>query len=99
LRPFGDYLPSRTANHVYVATARLLTKTGDGHLAWLAADRAATLAARLGSPALNGLAAYQVTWALLKIDRIEQAERVAIEAAERIDDDSQLDISAQGSLF
>jgi transcriptional regulator with XRE-family HTH domain len=86
-------------HQVYVVAAKLLTKTGDGHLAWLAADRAAAAAARLGPPALKGLAAYQVTCALLKMDRIEQAERIAIGAAESIDDDSPLGISAQGALF
>jgi transcriptional regulator with XRE-family HTH domain len=99
----ADDLGARRAltlhHEVYIATAKLLTKTGDGHLAWLAADRAATTAARLGSPALKGLAAYQVTCALLKIDHIEHSERVAIETAESMDDYSPLGISAQGMLF
>jgi hypothetical protein len=38
----------RTQHAVYVAAAKLLTKTGDGHLAWLAADRASIPAVRLG---------------------------------------------------
>lgn len=86
-------------HEVYVVTAKLLTKTGDGHLAWLAADRAAAAATRLGSMALKGLAAYQVVCALLKLDRINEAERVALTAAESIDDDTALGISAQGALF
>jgi transcriptional regulator with XRE-family HTH domain len=89
----------RTQHAVYVAAAKLLTKTGDGHLAWLAADRASTAAVRLGSPVLEGLAAYQVTTALLKLDRLDEAERVALASAENIDDDSPLGISAQGALF
>ncbi len=89
----------RTQHAVYVAAAKLLTKTGDGHLAWLAADRASTAAVRLGSPVLEGLAAYQVTTALLKLDRLAEAERVALASAESIDDDSPLGISAQGALF
>jgi transcriptional regulator with XRE-family HTH domain len=86
-------------HQTYVVTAKLLTKTGDGYLAWLAADRAATAATRLGTPALKGLAAYQVVCALLKLDRITDAERVALAAAESIDDDTPLGISAQGALF
>jgi transcriptional regulator with XRE-family HTH domain len=84
---------------VYLVTAKLLTKTGDGHLAWLAADRAATAAARLDSAAMRGLAAYQVVCALLKLDRINEAERIALASAENIDDDSPLGISTQGALF
>jgi transcriptional regulator with XRE-family HTH domain len=89
----------RIQHAVYLATAKLLTKTGDGHLAWLAADRASTAAVRLGSPALKGLAAYQVTTALLKLDRLAEAERVALAAAESLDDDSPIGISIQGALF
>jgi hypothetical protein len=48
---------------------------------------------------LKGLAAYQVTTALLKLDRLDEAERVALAAAENIDDDSPLGVSAQGALF
>src|SRR5437764_1108970 len=66
----GDTLrPALTLQHnTYIAVAKLLTKTGDAHLAWLAADRAAAAAARLDSPALKGLAAYQVVCALLELD-------------------------------
>lgn len=86
-------------HQAYVVTAKLLTKTGDGHLAWIAADRAATAATRLDSPALKGLAGYQVVCALLKLDRITEAERGALATAEAIDDDTPLGISAQGALF
>lgn len=84
---------------VYIATAKLLTRSGEGHPAWLAADRASTAAVRLGSPVLRALAAYQVTTALLKLDRLDEAERVALTSAENIDDDSPTGISAQGALF
>ncbi len=89
----------RIQHAAYVAASKLLTKTGDGHLAWLAADRASTAAVRLGSAVLKGLAAYQVTTALLKLDRLAEAERIALAAAESIDDDSPLGISTQGALF
>jgi transcriptional regulator with XRE-family HTH domain len=97
----GDELRwALTVQHqAYLVTAKLLTKTGDGHLAWLAADRATTAAIRLGSPAMKGLAAYQVVCALLKLDRITDAERVALASAESIDDDAPMGISAQGALF
>jgi len=95
-----DPEPALTLQHLtYLAAAKLLTKTGDGYLAWIAADRAALAATRLNSQARQGLAAYQVTCALLKIDRIDDAERVALAAADSIDDDSPLAISAQGSLM
>jgi len=83
----------------YIVTAKLLTKVGDAHFAWLAADRAVNAAARLTSPALLALAAYQVACALLELDRIDDAERVALSAAENVNDESPLGISAQGALF
>lgn len=83
----------------YIVTAKLLTKVGDAHFAWLAADRAVNAAARLEAPDLAALAAYQVTCALLELDRIEEAERIAVTAAESLDDDTPLGISAQGALF
>jgi transcriptional regulator with XRE-family HTH domain len=86
-------------HHTYIVTAKLFTKVGDAHLAWLAADRAATAATRLDSPTLEGLAAYQVSCALLDLDRILEAERVALAAAENIEDSSPLGISVQGALF
>jgi transcriptional regulator with XRE-family HTH domain len=89
----------RLQHQAYIVTAKLLTKTGDAYLAWLAADRAATAAMRLDSPALKSLAAYQVTCALLELDRIDDAERLSLATAESIDDDSPLGVSAQGALF
>lgn len=86
-------------SQAYVAAAKLVTKVGDGQLAWIAADRAATAAVRAESPALKAMAAYQVACAFLKLDRVEDAERVAIRTAENFDDDSPLGISVQGALF
>lgn len=86
-------------HNAYIVTAKLLTKVGDAHFAWLAADRAVNAAARLDAPDLAALAAYQVTCALLELDRIDEAERIALTAAENIDDDTPLGISAQGALF
>ncbi|MBV9648711.1 MAG: helix-turn-helix domain-containing protein [Pseudonocardiales bacterium] len=86
-------------NEVYVATAKLVTKVGDGHLAWIAADRAATAAARAESPTLRAAAAYQLSCAFLKLDRIDAAEQVAIGSAESIVDDGPISLSLQGALF
>lgn len=82
----------------YIVTAKLLTKVGDAHFAWLSADRAVNAAARLDAPDLAALAAYQVTCALLELDRIDEAERIALTAAESLDDDTPFGISAQGAL-
>ena len=62
---------------VYVATAKLVTKVGDGELAWLTADRAANAALHAESPTLGAAAAYQVACAFLKNDRLEEAETIA----------------------
>lgn len=86
-------------SQTYVAAAKLVTKVGDGQLAWIAADRAVTAALRADSAALRAMAAYQVACAFLKLDRVEDAERVAIRTAEIFDDDSPLGISVQGALF
>jgi transcriptional regulator with XRE-family HTH domain len=69
---------------VYAVTAKLLTKVGEGHLAWLAADRATHAALAADSISAQGLAAYQVVCALLEIEQVDQAERVAIHSAERL---------------
>lgn len=86
-------------SEVYVAAAKLVTKIGDGQLAWIAADRAATAAMRADSDIHRAMAAYQVACAFLKSDRIDQAERIAVSTAENFIDDSADGISVQGALF
>lgn len=97
----GDELlrTSRVQSQVYVAAAKLVTKVGDGQLAWLAADRAANAAMRAESEPLKAMAAYQVACAFLKLDQVDQAERIAINTAENFLDDSPLGLSVQGALF
>lgn len=68
----------------YVAAAKLLTKLGIADLAAVAADRAATVAVETDSLELRGLAAYQVVCALLRADRAEEAERLALRMAEEV---------------
>jgi hypothetical protein len=66
----------------YVAAAKLLTKVGASDLAMLAADRAATKAIECSSDVARGMAAYQVTCALLRADRSDDAEHIAVGMAE-----------------
>lgn len=86
-------------SQTYVAAAKLVTKVGDGQLAWIAADRAVAAALRSESPALQAMAAYQVACAFLKLDRVDDAERVAVTTAENFLDDSPFGVSVQGALF
>jgi transcriptional regulator with XRE-family HTH domain len=69
---------------VYVAGAKLLTKLGSADLAAVAADRAAMTAGTLDSLAAQGMAIYQVVCALLRSDRTEEAESLAVTMAERL---------------
>lgn len=68
----------------YAVAAKLLTKLGESHAAWLAADRAAQAALVSESSTAQGIAAYQVACALLRNDQIHDAEHVAVAAAERL---------------
>ncbi|HEX2300446.1 MAG TPA: helix-turn-helix transcriptional regulator [Pseudonocardiaceae bacterium] len=97
----GDALlrASAVQSQVYVAAAKLVTKVGDGHLAWLAADRATTAALRAESESLKAMAAYQVACAFLKLDRLDQAEHIALRTAENSLDDTPTGLSVQGALF
>ncbi|GAA1707592.1 helix-turn-helix transcriptional regulator [Fodinicola feengrottensis] len=86
-------------HQAYVATAKLVTKVGDGRLAWVAADRAVTAALRLDSPILKAAAAYQLASAFYRFDRGAEGERIAIETAESFTDDSPMGLSVRGALF
>ncbi|NYH79669.1 MFS family permease [Actinopolyspora biskrensis] len=93
------YLALSVQNQVYIAAAKLVTKIGDGQLAWVAADRAVTAAMRAEAPTLGAGAAYQVACAFLKLDQLDRAEHVAMTTAEQLDDDGPLGVSYQGALF
>ncbi|MQA17356.1 MAG: transcriptional regulator [Pseudonocardiaceae bacterium] len=87
----------------YVVASKLLAKVGEPHLAWITADRAATAALISGSMEAQGQAAYQVVCALLRDERTEDAERIAVTAAERLmpsvrPDEPEL-ISVAGALW
>src|SRR6266545_329184 len=88
----------------YVAASKLASKAGDGQLAWLAADRAATAAGLADATALSAVAAYQAACALLLLPaKLSDAEAIAVAAAADIGptatgDDADL-LSARGSLL
>ena len=88
---------------VYAVTAKLLTKVGEGHMAWLAADRATHAAMAGDSLTAQGVAAYQVVCALLEDEQIDQAERAAISSAERLTGQAASDVpdivSLAGALW
>lgn len=68
----------------YAAAAKLLIKVGEGQLGWLCADRATHAAVAAESPTADGLAAYEVACALRRVGRGDDAEHVAVGAAERL---------------
>ena len=88
---------------VYAVAAKLLTKVGEGHLAWLAADRATHAAMTADSVTAQGVAAYQVVCALLEDEQIDQAERAAVSSAERLTGQAASDapdtVSLAGALW
>jgi transcriptional regulator with XRE-family HTH domain len=87
----------------YVVSAKLLTKMGAGDLALLAADRSASAAIEAGSFEAQGMAAYQVVCALLRSERPEDAEGLAVRMAIRLEREARADLpniaSVAGSLW
>jgi transcriptional regulator with XRE-family HTH domain len=87
----------------YVVTAKLLTKLGATDLALLAADRAANRAMEVDSKVARGMAAYQVVCALLRADRAEDAEHLAVNMAEQVQVGARSDrptrVSVAGALW
>jgi transcriptional regulator with XRE-family HTH domain len=87
----------------YVVAAKLLTKVGATDLAVVAADRAATKAIDGDSDVARGMAAYQVACALLRADRSDDAEHLAVGMAERVQRRARSDepslVSVAGALW
>jgi tetratricopeptide (TPR) repeat protein len=87
----------------YSMAARVLTKLGSADLAQLAADRCANAALEADSLEAQGVAAYQVICALLRADRPEDAENLAVKMATRISRHAQSDdpslVSVTGALW
>lgn len=67
--------------NAYALAAKLLTKVGAADLALLSADRAAAVSIDADSVEARGIAAYQVVCALLRADRAEDAEQLAVDMA------------------
>lgn len=96
--PGGDLELSLAYVSAYVVTAKLLTKIGATDLAMLAADRAATKAIDAGSDVARGLAAYQVVCALMRADRSDDADHLAVNMAEQLNGAARSDLPTLVSL-
>ena len=87
----------------YVVTAKLLTKVGATDLAMLAADRAANKAMEADSLIARGMSAYQVACALLRADRSDDAEHLAVNMAEQLQVNARSDepvvVSLSGAMW
>ncbi|RSM61792.1 transcriptional regulator, partial [Actinoplanes sp. ATCC 53533] len=87
----------------YAVAAKLLTKVGAGDLSLLAADRCASAAVEADSMTARGMAAYQVVCALLRSERPEDAEPLAVRMAEETQRQARPDrptlASVAGSLW
>lgn len=80
----------------YVVAAKMLTKLGAADLAMLASDRAARAAVDSGSDVALGTAAYQVTGALLRADRSDDAEHLTVGMAEQVQERSEVGCAKRG---
>jgi hypothetical protein len=94
----------RTQAAVYIAAAKLATKTGDHDLAWLAADRAQHAALAADAPSLAATARRQIACVFHDQGRLADAERVAMAALNALnrrpgDDDPRDLVSARGALM
>ncbi len=87
----------------YVVGAKLLTKLGVADMAALAADRAAMSAGNTGSLISQGMAIYQVVCALLRANRTDEGEQLAVRMAERLTLQARSDapsvVSVTGTLW
>jgi transcriptional regulator with XRE-family HTH domain len=87
----------------YQAAASVLTKLGEGDLAWIAAERGLAAAQRTDSPVVLGSLFRSVTHALLATGRFQPAVQLVSRAAgvlgPRITDDDGAMLSVYGTLF
>ena len=74
----------RLQTSVAIAAAKLSTKAGDADAGWSAAERARNAAEAAEDTVGQAAAAYQLTCALLRADRREQAETHAVCCAEEL---------------
>lgn len=85
-------------SHVYLVTAKLLTKIGDPDLAHLAADRALQAALQSGQSTLVSATAFQVACTVLRIRGAAAAEEFSTAAFERAGASSPTQTSTKGAL-
>ena len=77
--------PYRALAWANLIASKLAAKVGDGTLAWIVADRAASCAMHLSDSALSGVAAYQTACALVKTPHgLDFAEHVAMTAVDHL---------------
>lgn len=69
---------------VYQIASSVLRKVGESDLAWLAADRAVTVAQRAGDQLLAAVAAYRIGLALVGLGRARPALEVNVNIANRV---------------
>jgi hypothetical protein len=85
----------------YIAAAKVATKFADGSLAWIAAERATQIAADIDAPAVSGIAAYQISCALLQLypdgEPAEQVVHTSLSILRRADVTPQT-LAAAGAL-
>jgi transcriptional regulator with XRE-family HTH domain len=68
----------------YQITSSTLRNLGQCELAWLAADRAVTVAQRSGDELLAGMATFRVSLALMALDRARPALELSLSVANRL---------------
>jgi transcriptional regulator with XRE-family HTH domain len=87
----------------YVVAAKVLTKLGASDLAMMAADRSASASLEAESLAARGMAAYQVVCAMLRSDRTDDAENLAVSMASQVERSAKSDapalVSVAGALW
>jgi tetratricopeptide (TPR) repeat protein len=86
----------------YQAAASVLTKSGESHLAWIAAERGLHAAEAAGTPLVWGSLIRSVAFALLSTGRLEPAMRLVEAAASSLREEITWDdpgLSVYGTLF
>lgn len=71
--------------HVYQATAAAMAKLRQVDVAWVAGDRSIEAADRAGEPLLAAAGVFRITHAFLSGNRIEEALRMALAAADALE--------------
>lgn len=83
---------------LHIAVAKLATKVGDATDAWAAAEQAQVAAETADDTFGQAAAAYQRTCALLRAGHSENAEQVAVSAADRVSGTNPQSLTWRGAL-